>query len=364
MTEQNKSLKYIPELDGLRAIAAFAVMFFHLHIPGFSLGWSGVYLFFVLSGFLITSILIDSKDQPNYFLRFYTRRSLRIFPIYYITLVLALALVIALIQNQNISDFPQYLLYLQNNILAWKQWSVNFPGFMNHTWSLAVESQFYLIYPLVIFYLKEKYLLIVSVIIVILSFLLRIVLFMAFPTNPNLLFAISPTAIDSLTMGAILAIIIKKKYISQFEKSTNNAQLSLWTILFTLIMLIAIITKTGVSNYWSPSLWGRINVNLLTITVMSIFFASLISYIISTKTIINSILNLPPLNHLGKISYGLYLYHFPVFSFFQPFHKYISNIYIYYLLSIILAYVTALLSWLIIEKPINSLKENKLLSIK
>ena len=327
MTNPNKSLKYIPELDGLRAIACLAVMFFHLHIPGFSLGWSGVYLFFVLSGFLITSILIDSKDKPNYFLRFYTRRSLRIFPIYYITLILAL--VIALIQKQNISDFPQYLLYLQNNILGWKQWSVNFPGFMNHTWTLAVESQFYLVYPLLIFYLKENYLLILSVIVVILSFLLRILLFIVFPGNPNLLFAISPTAIDSLTIGAVLAIIIKKKYISQFEKSTNNTQLSLWAILFILIILIAIITKTGINNYWSPSVWGTSIVNLLTITLMSTFFAALISYIISTKTIINTVLNLSPLNHLGKISYGLYLYHFPVFTFFQPFHKFITNIYIY-----------------------------------
>jgi peptidoglycan/LPS O-acetylase OafA/YrhL len=326
MTAKNISLKYIPELDGLRAIAAFGVMFFHLHIPGFSLGWSGVYLFFVLSGFLITTILIDSKDKPNYFFRFYSRRSLRILPIYYITLLLAL--VVALTQRQSIRDFPLYLIYLQNNILGWKQWSVNFPAFMNHTWSLAVETQFYLVYPLLIFYLKEKYLLICSLVIIILSFLFRVLFFIVFPGNPNLLFAISPTAIDSLTIGAILAIVTKRKNILQSQEAQNNTQLNL--MLFTLTILIAIIAKTGINNYWSPSLWGRLPVNLFTISVISTFFALLISYIISTKTVINTILKLPILNHLGKISYGLYLYHFPVFSFFQFFHiKIMSNIYIY-----------------------------------
>lgn len=136
-------------------------------------------------------------------------------------------------------------------------------------------------------------------------------------------------------------------------------------MLFTLTILIAIIAKTGINNYWSPSLWGRLPVNLFTISVISTFFALLISYIISTKTVINTILKLPILNHLGKISYGLYLYHFPVFSFFQFFHiKIMSNIYIYIFINIITTYVIAVLSWFIIEKPINSLKENKLLSIK
>ncbi|MBE9199401.1 MULTISPECIES: acyltransferase [unclassified Nodularia (in: cyanobacteria)] len=223
MTAKNISLKYIPELDGLRAIAAFGVMFFHLHIPGFSLGWSGVYLFFVLSGFLITTILIDSKDKPNYFSRFYIRRSIRILPIYYITLLLAL--IVALIQRQSIRDFPLYLIHLQNNILGWNQWSVNFPAFMNHTWTLAVDTQFYLVYPLLIFYLKEKYLLICSVVVIISSFLFRIFFFIVFPDNPNLLFAMSPTAIDSLTIGAILAIVTKKKNILQSQETQNNTQL-------------------------------------------------------------------------------------------------------------------------------------------
>ncbi len=136
-------------------------------------------------------------------------------------------------------------------------------------------------------------------------------------------------------------------------------------MLFTLTILIVIIAKTGINNYWSPYSWGRLPVNLLTISVISTFFAFLISYIISTKTIINTVLRLPILNHLGKISYGLYLYHFPVFSFFQSLQiKIMSNIYIYILVNIITTYVIALLSWLIIEKPINYLKENKLLSIK
>lgn len=71
---------YMPELDGLRALAVLAVIFFHLHLPYCSLGWGGVYLFFVLSGFLITGILLETKENKHYLRTFYIRRTLRIFP--------------------------------------------------------------------------------------------------------------------------------------------------------------------------------------------------------------------------------------------------------------------------------------------
>src|SRR5436309_3302352 len=110
--------KYIPELDGLRALAIIAVILFHLNIPGFGLGWAGVNLFFVISGFLITGILLDAKETPNYFRNFYVRRALRIFPIYYLSL-LALAAA-APIFKWKLDDLPYFLLYVQNYILGWK----------------------------------------------------------------------------------------------------------------------------------------------------------------------------------------------------------------------------------------------------
>src|SRR3712207_2112911 len=81
-----RPLGYMPQLDGLRACAVLAVMLLHLGVPGFGLGWAGVQLFFVISGFLITGILLDTRGSPRHLRNFYARRALRIFPIYYLTL--------------------------------------------------------------------------------------------------------------------------------------------------------------------------------------------------------------------------------------------------------------------------------------
>src|SRR6185437_11384372 len=112
VVKQTHTLDHIYGFDGLRAIAALSVIAFHIGIPGFSLGWSGVPLFFVLSGFLITRILVHNKGEINFFSRFYSRRALRIFPIYY--LLLAGTISVGLIRGWTLSDWPWFTFYLQN----------------------------------------------------------------------------------------------------------------------------------------------------------------------------------------------------------------------------------------------------------
>ena len=165
---------YVPALDGIRGIAILTVMLHHFTIFGMvrpnnfidvqfyrlaSAGWCGVDLFFVLSGFLITGILLDTKSGPHFFRNFYMRRVLRIFPLYYGFLIVIFVLIPLAIQ---VGDKFQTLLdqqgwywsYLINLPIAFKGWSSVI--IIDHFWSLAVEEQFYLFWPLVVFFSQRR----------------------------------------------------------------------------------------------------------------------------------------------------------------------------------------------------------------
>jgi peptidoglycan/LPS O-acetylase OafA/YrhL len=159
--------KHLRELDGIRAIAALMVMFFHffqniqtddsflLTVKKLSIfGQTGVSLFFVLSGFLITRILINTKNSESYFLNFYVRRSLRIFPLYFFFLLLYY-FVLPWLEQKPIASFDRQIYfwtYLQNLAVTF-EWDFAGPG---HFWSLAVEEHFYLFWPFLIYFLTQR----------------------------------------------------------------------------------------------------------------------------------------------------------------------------------------------------------------
>lgn len=153
------SLKYIRSLDGLRAIAIILVMLFHFGIIGF--GWLGVQMFFVLSGFLITGILLNLKDSRERFSgkikTFYIRRVLRIFPVYYFYL---LCFLVCWIIYKYPADFGYKVLYLftytYNFTRTFYGWTLS--PYFTHLWSLCVEEQFYLIWPFIILILPQRFL--------------------------------------------------------------------------------------------------------------------------------------------------------------------------------------------------------------
>ena len=168
--------RQIPALDGLRGIAIAAVMVFHFTLygpysnalmrglpaigPALHLamaGWGGVDLFFVLSGYLITAILLRTKAAPGYFRRFYARRVLRIFPLYYLFLAVGIALSSRLPPAWSAEGSWQLWLwtYLTNFKIGSAGWS-SVPRAYEHFWSLAVEEQFYLLWPLLVFKLDER----------------------------------------------------------------------------------------------------------------------------------------------------------------------------------------------------------------
>jgi len=168
---QRADAGFVPALDGLRGIAIILVMLHHFTYYRPTSGideqivsvliffWTGVDLFFVLSGFLITGILLDTRGNERYFTSFYARRILRIFPLYYLILFLALVVLpkfpavhtVLIGQDASVDLPPQwpYWLYLTNFSIADRGWV---HGWVDVAWSLAIEEQFYLIWPLVVWW--------------------------------------------------------------------------------------------------------------------------------------------------------------------------------------------------------------------
>lgn len=139
-------VRYYKALNGLRGYAVLMVLFFHANLVNW--GWIGVHIFFVLSGFLITGNLLNSKGNPDYYKSFFVKRITRILPIYYLMLFAT----IAWSYNRNVSnaDAWMYILFIQNFKLGLQNLNTNFSNWFDHTWTLAVEEQFYIFFPFVV----------------------------------------------------------------------------------------------------------------------------------------------------------------------------------------------------------------------
>lgn len=302
----------MPELDCLRGIACLMVLFFHgfgNHFAGAGLsfparwfvaattfGWTGVNLFFVLSGFLITGILLDSKDSPRYYSRFYYRRALRILPAYYGILLLVLVLV----QTGTI-DRPvswQFLgasaIYLANiaplfGISA--QYGV--------LWSLAVEEHFYLLWPLFIRKLRIQGVTALATAICLLALGFRI---LAFATGHNPLDHYTWLVADGLAMGCLLAIAVRS-----FRQDRRCLH----------AIAAAAFLVTGLSYLIDRALGHAFAGGALHITSFNSFFLGLLatSLLLGSRFDIRS----RALEFFGEISYGLYLVHLLCFDLYDHF---------------------------------------------
>jgi peptidoglycan/LPS O-acetylase OafA/YrhL len=295
------SLKYHKELDGVRAIAVFMVIFFHfffdlnLHpllnkIANF--GRTGVSLFFVLSGFLITRILIATKESPNYFSSFYVRRSLRIFPLYYLFLTL-IFIVLPLISGKPLPPFHLQVYnwtYLQNFALAFRWPNVS----PRHLWSLSVEEHFYLFWPVLIYLLSIRKILGASILIIVMAFVVEYFMI----EHGYIAYYFTFARIDELAMGAVLAVLeIKNKLIN---KNANKF------LLISVILIIPTIAFMTIFTKINNSIIHTIKYSLLAFS-----FTSIIGYLLSLREAswVNRFLRFKPMLFSGKISYGLYIYH-------------------------------------------------------
>ena len=342
--------EFIPALDGLRGVAILAVLLFHLGIPAFSLGWAGVELFFVISGFLITRILISTRTKPDYFRRFYYRRTLRIFPIYYLVLI-AYGVAAFLAAGPVPHTLPFYYVYLQTIPQLQSQFT-DIPV-LGHTWSLAIEEQFYILWPVAVLVLRGRILLAVIASMIASGLGLRILALGR--SNPFLVDGWLGVQIDCLAAGALVA------YISGVS---GRAQISRWALAAftsgTAFLAIMVVT-VGAAAFRTPLIWCRAPYGPFVITAMACACFGAVALVASghprTKW-----LELRPLMRVGKVSYGIYLYHPFVFLLvdnlsLQVFnHKSRLVSAVVMLGELLLTYIVAGMSWRVIESPINSMK--------
>lgn len=343
-------MKHIPALDGIRGIAILLVMLFHLHLPGLSLGWAGVPLFFVLSGFLITQILLDEKSNSLYdYLRsFYIKRTLRIFPLFYAYLLINFLLLLA--TGKSTDGLGWYALYLQNYHIgiALDNKDAYIPGVVGHTWSLAVEEQFYLIWPFLVYFLNRRTLAWVCVILIIAAPITRLVILQnghTYLANVTL-----PSCMDMMAYGALLALVRSSEVGSKIAYSMF--------FLGSTLVTYAII-DIGTEAFWTPETWA--NSAFYLYTALSFAFGIVIwTAAVKPNTYIVRALTIKPLLFTGKISYGLYIWHLVIFivieKIAQKFHFPASQITIP-VVSMLLSYLVSIVSFNFFEIHFLQLKE-------
>jgi peptidoglycan/LPS O-acetylase OafA/YrhL len=313
----------IVELDGLRGLAAVGVAYYHIQPEGTFWMWSFVDLFFVLSGYLITDILLRIDKWSFLNIRnFWIRRALRIWPIYYLTLfsVLAIWCMVAILKGNSISYFSGFreslvfLHYLVGDYAELPK-GVNYLYYFGHSWSLAVEEQFYLIWPLFLWFFREKAVLMIAFLI---SFVILVIYFRIVGNYPDYLLF---TRADGLIMGSALAVLIR---VHRRWFSHDFPQL-----------LIALFIFLGLSvatlQLWPYLFAGYANTDLAPngysdrselIFFFALFYASFVALVLF-KLIpkLNQLLQIRPLVYLGSISYAIYMFHLPVQKSLEQFYN-------------------------------------------
>ncbi len=367
------ALNHLLQLDGIRFIAVGMVLFDHWMVgraDGLALGALGVTIFFVLSGFLITRILLSSKDKlvnlPNgglgkYLKTFYIRRTIRIFPIYYLTLF-----ILYLINEPPVRRTIGWLALYATNIYMARH--LSWMGTVDHLWSLAVEEQVYLIFPLLLFFVPRRWIPPTAVLMIIGSVGLRYFFFRKH--IPWFIGYVSmPTCLDSFGLGMLMAY----SWLYRREWFNRLFQSSTWVII-SLLGFLAVVALTNWIAQTSTVGYHNVMADVWERFVASLFGFFLIGRaVIGFKGPIKWLLENPVSQYMGRISYGLYLFHNFVFNVFhtKPTHftvrawgrlselmPFLNSSY-FFQFSFYLALTIALatLSWFLIEKPINNLKD-------
>ncbi len=303
-------LQHFTTLDGLRGVAILAVLIVHYNehfVPDqgrghvlrtlTDMGYLGVTLFFVLSGFLITRILVRTRDDPRYFATFFKRRSLRIFPLYfaYLAFVCLSSSVLGdwlgYGQYRLNSHSFSYLIYTNN--IGWGL-GYDHPSLI-HLWSLAIEEQFYLAWPFVIYFIPNRWLIPLCVAGFIGSFAYRVALLLA-NTGAETVYAATPSRIDGLLIGAAIGVMELNE--------VARARLSRWirpVMIACLIALTPIVLRDSLIPF-------RRLVQTVGWSLCAILFATIVFWAV-TSGAKNRWLNARWLRFMGKYSYGIYVLH-------------------------------------------------------
>ena len=355
--------RHVPALDGLRAIAVLMVLFAHfkeatprwiwqvLHQGGF-----GVYLFFVLSGFLITRILLSEKEKTAYFRNFYARRTLRIFPLYYGVLALQFWVLLPMFPTPHIladAHYQGWLWAYGYNILAAVKGHLFFTSdwmVLGHFWTLAVEEQFYLVWPFIVLALCRESLLKLCVGIVALTPILRLA-FYAAGANRYWVTMFTICQMDSLALGAVLACLESSGRLNAFWPMARRVVLGLGAILV-------------ICSFFYPRSPESTLPLIFYHGAVALFFGAVVA--LAACGVFRWVDN-RVLREVGQKSYGMYVFHIPLLvlavryihlpSRLQQWvgHPYLADI-IFFSAMIIITYVVAFISYNAYEKHFLRLK--------
>jgi peptidoglycan/LPS O-acetylase OafA/YrhL len=323
---------FYPALDGLRAIAF--LMVFLQHYYALPWGWTGVNVFFVLSGFLITGILFDTRDRPHRARIFYMRRTLRIFPLYY-GIFLALLLLYPLCHWDWSWPWLAWPLYLGNflrflspmsavvgstqQLVADAQLHDVFSHttfYMGHFWSLCVEEQFYLVWPWIVFRVRSRRALLwICGVTVVAGPLLRVVAQGAAPAwmvHQELLYRATPFQLDALLLGGLVALLWRGADAERLQ-AHRALLVRAGGIVATIaaLMLIVYLARTvhPADLHWRRDYAYPAWQLTWALSFVNLFSAAVILCCLRTSGWLVRLLSLRPLRWLGRISYGAYVFH-------------------------------------------------------
>jgi peptidoglycan/LPS O-acetylase OafA/YrhL len=321
-------MKRITQLDGLRAVAILAV-FVH-HAVGTMLLWSGVDLFFILSGFLITNILLEAKQHSirGYFAHFYERRARRILAPYLLTLA-GVSLLLGVAWTQ----YWYFYIFLANFLMPL---NLPMPYALQPLWSLAVEEQFYIFWPFAVYFLSERRLRGLSILLMVMALLLRVgIHFDTFwPT-----YMLTPFRMDLLAAGALLCLIWRQK--PELVKKHG-----LW---FGVTCMSIGVIGLPLERYFglARTVNTRLANGLLYETALLLWLGFMV-YALAGRWV--GWLRFPGLRFIGRISYTMYLVHLPIIVFLQSWIPHTGVRLALAAFPIALAYAS--LSWYVMESKL------------
>jgi peptidoglycan/LPS O-acetylase OafA/YrhL len=342
-----KTRAKIPQLDALRGIAILLVIAHnatlhygttsYLH-PLFDRGWMGVDLFFVLSGFLISGILLDTKESPNYFKNFYARRILRIWPLYYCLLAFMFLVLPRVSAAEGVTIFAKsspwwaYPLFLQNFLLPL---STDAAGPLGVTWSLAIEEQFYLVWPIIVRFLSRRQVAIVALVGIAASPVLRYFL----AAHHVHIYANFFCRLDGLMLGAFLAALVRSKDFVR-ERFVGVA-LAVLVVAAPLAVVMDLRHAEWIVFSFTSLAAGAL-------VYLAMFWRQKwVQWPLANRFLLFT----------GTISYGLFLLHKIAFAGVDGLHvKYVQHPFV--MLGVILlgSYLLAITSWNVLEQPFLRLK--------
>ena len=360
----NNKSKYLPSIDSLRALAVLAVIIYHVDVNYLPGGFLGVDLFFVLSGYLISSLIIKEfrKTGTVNLYNFYIRRARRLLPAVYFMITVGLVVMVlfneVLLRKSHLDAIFGYIYssnwwYIFHKLDYFDSFGAQSP--FKHLWSLAIEEQFYMIFPLLFLlvngkkkskdgtYKLNKNFLYVVLGLILVSLIAHILLFDI--NNISRIYFGTDTRAFSLLVGVVGAILYPMERLHSKVTPQQNMIYSILSLV-SIAGLITVMIYTSEYNTWLYR-GGFLLVAIL----------GLIVIISSGKqhTLMSKLLSFKPIVFIGKISYSLYLWHFPVLVLTTPVSE-IGNPNIFFvILRIVLTFAVAIVSYVFVETPIRKL---------